>query len=137
MDFEIGVKARDRFRLHSHRGDNWTVGGDKNAKEESIEKERKEKRRKEPGIKPWRTLCLGGKESQRGQAGGREQVAPESGEGQEGQPQRGAVDGQSEMLQKRVVCSEIQLMCLISKSVINQKRIVGKEYNEEKTGGKV
>lgn len=54
LDFKIGVKARDRFRLHSHRGDNWTVGGDKNAEEESVEKERekKERKRKDEGPNP-------------------------------------------------------------------------------------
>lgn len=86
LDFKIGVKARDRFRLHSHRGDNWTVGGDKNAKEESIEKERrwggavgkKRKERKGPGTKPGLgKFWLGGKERERDQGGGREQVTPE------------------------------------------------------------
>lgn len=31
LDFKMGVKAGDIFRHLSHRGDNWTVGGD-NAK---------------------------------------------------------------------------------------------------------
>lgn len=56
LDFKKGVKAGDRFKHHSHRGDNWTVGGDENRKEE-----RKE-RRKEPQTRPKRILRLGGRE---------------------------------------------------------------------------
>lgn len=82
LDFKIGVKARDRFRLHSHRGDNWTVGSGKNTKEESIGKERKEKSQ---GANHGENFAWELKKGKRDQVGGREQVAPETGESQESQ----------------------------------------------------
>ena len=44
LDFKRGVKVGDRFRHHPRRGDNWTVRGEKNAKEESTGKEGKKAR---------------------------------------------------------------------------------------------
>lgn len=88
LDFKIGVKARDRFRLHSHRGDNWTVGSDKNTKEESIGKEGKKREEKSQRANHGENFAWELKKGKRDQAGGREQVAPETGESQEGQLHR-------------------------------------------------
>jgi hypothetical protein len=36
LDFRIRVKAGNRFRHHSHRGDNWTVRGDEDTREDYV-----------------------------------------------------------------------------------------------------
>lgn len=102
LDFKRRVKAGDRFRHHSHRGDNWTVGGDENRKKERKERRATDQTQENPSH-----------ERQRKVEGPSKREASKPG-------YRAAEDGLSEVLQKGIGWIEMLTTYLtISKSVIH------------------